>query len=431
MTAAKTLIVLAAFVVGLAGSSLMSVAAAASTLMTRGRARRLAEAGGRGAAALERMIERPSRVAASAALVLAIAYTGIAAVLAWVLQTVYAGAPHWLDVVAAVIISAVVVYLFGETLPRTLAVANPETVGLAVAPWATRVTALVYPVARLLSAGWRWIAATISGEAAPEVPWVDAEELAAHPADQEADTGAEEAEEDIIDNVSGFREKVVREIMVPRPDMVCLEDTAGVDEALAAVADSGFSRLPVYHDTVDDVRGVLYAKDLLIRLGAGPAGISISELARPAFFVPETKSVEELLLEMRNRTHIAIVADEYGGTAGMVTIEDILEEIVGEIFDEYDRAVALVEVLGDGRYRVDARLSIDEMNELFGTALEPEADSVGGLFTEIAGRIPEAGESIEIEGLRLTVEALKGARIRRMTVEPVPAGDRTGKGDDD
>jgi CBS domain containing-hemolysin-like protein len=431
MTAAKTLIVLAAFVVGLAGSSLMSVAAAASTLMTRGRARRLAEAGGRGAAALERMIERPSRVAASAALVLAIAYTGIAAVLAWVLQTVYAGAPHWLDVVAAVIISAVVVYLFGETLPRTLAVANPETVGLAVAPWATRVTALVYPVARLLSAGWRWIAATISGEAAPEVPWVDAEELAAHPADQEADTGAEEAEEDIIDNVSGFREKVVREIMVPRPDMVCLEDTAGVDEALAAVADSGFSRLPVYHDTVDDVRGVLYAKDLLIRLGAGPAGISISELARPAFFVPETKSVEELLLEMRNRTHIAIVADEYGGTAGMVTIEDILEEIVGEIFDEYDRAVALVEVLGDGRYRVDARLSIDEMNELFGTALEPEADSVGGLFTEIAGRIPEAGESIEIEGLRLTVEALEGARIRRMTVEPVPAGDRTGKGDDD
>jgi CBS domain containing-hemolysin-like protein len=427
MTAAKTLIVLAAFVVGLAGSSLMSAAAAASTRLTRGRARRLAEAGGRRAAALERMIERPSRVAASAALVLAVTYTGIAAVLAWVLQTMYAGAPHWLDVAAAVIISAVVVYLFGETLPRTLAVANPETVGLAVAPWATRVTALVYPVARLLSAGWRWIAATISGEAAPEVPWVDAEELAAHPADQEADTGAEEAEEDIIDNVSGFREKVVREIMVPRPDMVCLEDTAGVDEALAAVADSGFSRLPVYHDTVDDVRGVLYAKDLLIRLGAGPAGISISELARPAFFVPETKSVEELLLEMRNRTHIAVVADEYGGTAGMVTIEDILEEIVGEIFDEYDRAVALVEVLGDGRYRVDARLSIDEMNELFGTALEPEAESVGGLFTEIAGRIPQAGESIEIEGLRLTVEALEGARIRRMTVEPVPAGDWEGR----
>jgi CBS domain containing-hemolysin-like protein len=431
MTAAKTLILLAALVVGLAGSSLMSAAAAASTLLTRGRARRLADAGSRGATALERMIERPSRVAAAAALVLAVSYTGVAAVLAWALQGIYAGAPRWLDVAAGVSIAAVVVYLFGETLPRTLAVANPETVGLAAAPWATRVTALVYPEARLLSAGWRWVAATISGEAAPEVPWVDAEELAAHPADEVAEAGTEEAEEDIIDNVTGFREKVVREIMVPRPDMVCLEDTATVDEALAAVRDHGFSRLPVYHDTVDDVRGVLYAKDLLLRLGEGRAGISIVELARPAFFVPETKSVEELLLEMRDRTHIAIVADEYGGTAGLVTIEDILEEIVGEIFDEYDLAVALVEELGDDRYRVDARLSIDDMNELFGTDLEPEADTVGGLFTELAGRIPEAGESIEVEGLRLTVEELEGARIRSITVEPAPADDAMRRGDDD
>jgi putative hemolysin len=431
MTVAKTLILLAALVVGLAGSSLMSAAAAASTLLTRTRARRLADAGSRGAAALEHMIERPSHLAAAAALVLAVSYTGIAAVLAWALESIYSGAPHWVDAAAAVIVAAILVYLFGETLPRTLAVSNPETVGLAAAPWATRVTALVYPVARLLSGGWRWVAATISGEAAPEVPWVDAEELAAHPADEEADDSGEEPEEDFFENVTGFREKVVREIMVPRPDMVCLEDTATVDEALAAVRENGFSRLPVYHDTFDDVRGVLYAKDLLLRLGEGRAGISIVELARPAFFVPETKSVEELLLEMRNRTHIAIVADEYGGTAGLVTIEDILEEIVGEIFDEYDLAVALVQELGDERFRVDARLGIDDMNELFGTALELEADTVGGLFTELAGRIPEAGESIEIEGLRLTVESLEGARITSLIVEPAPAGDDTRKGDDD
>lgn len=430
MTAAKTLILLAALVVGLAGSSLMSAAAAASTLLSRSRARRLAEAGSRGASALERMIERPSRVAAAAALMLAATYTGIAAVGAWALEGVYTGAPHWLDVAASVVIAAVVVYVFGETLPRTLAVANPEAVGLAAAPWATRVTAVAYPVARVLSAGWRWVAATISGEAAPDVPWVDAEELAAHPADQQAEAAGEEPEEDIIDNVTGFREKVVREIMVPRPDMVCLEDTADVAEALAVVREHGFSRLPVFHDTVDDVRGVLYAKDLLLRLGQGRAGISIVELARPAFFVPETKSVEELLLEMRDRTHIAIVADEYGGTAGLVTIEDILEEIVGEIFDEYDKAVPLIQELGDERYRVDARLGIDDMNELFGTALEPEADTVGGLFTELAGRIPEAGESIVIEGLRLTVDGLEGARITSITVEPAPAGDDTRRGEE-
>ena len=431
MTAAKTIILLAALITGLAGSALMSAAAAASTLLTRGRARRLAEAGSRGAASLEHMIERPSRVAAASALVLAVAYAGFAALLAWALQGIYAGVPHWLDTAGGIVVAIAVVYVFGEILPRTLAVANPEAIGLAAAPWATRVTAIVFPLASLLAAGWRWIAATISGEAVPEVPWVAAEELAAHPADQEAESVGEESEEDIIDNVTGFREKVVREIMVPRPDMLCLEDTATVDDALAAVREHGFSRLPVYHDTVDDVRGVLYAKDLLLRLGDGRAGISIADLARPAFFVPETKSVEELLLEMRNRTHIAIVADEYGGTAGMVTIEDILEEIVGEIFDEYDRAVPLVEELGEDRFRVDARLSIDEMNELFGTALDMEADSVGGLFTELAGRIPEAGESIEIEGLRLTVEALEGARITSLTVEPIVADDQTRRGDDD
>lgn len=431
MTAAKTLILLAALVLGLAGSALMSAAAAASTLLTRGRARRLAEAGSRGAASLEHMIERPSRVAAASALVLAASYAGVAAMLAWALQGVYAGVPHWLDTASGIVVAIAVVYVFGEILPRTLAVANPETIGLAAAPWATRVTAVVFPLARLLAAGWRWIAATISGQAAPEVPWTAAEELAAHPADQEAESPGEEPEEDIIDNVTGFREKVVREIMVPRPDMVCLEDTATVDDALATVREHGFSRLPVYHDTVDDVRGVLYAKDLLLRLGDGREGISIAELARPAFFVPETKSVEELLLEMRNRTHIAIVADEYGGTAGMVTIEDILEEIVGEIFDEYDRAVPLVEELGDDRFRVDARLCIDEMNELFGTALEMEADSVGGLYTELAGRIPDAGESIEIEGLRLTVEALEGARITSLIVEPIVVDDQTRRDDDD
>ena len=431
MSAAKTLILLAALLVALAGSALMSAAAAASAMLTRVRARRLAEAGIPGANALERMIERPSRVAASSALVLAVAYSGVAAVSAWALQGVYTGAPRWLDVAAGVLVSTGVVYVFGEILPRTLAVADPETVGLAAARSATRVTALVYPISRLLSIGWRWIAATMSGGAVPEVPWVDAEELAAHPADEEAENGTEESEEDFFENVTGFREKVVREIMVPRPDMVCLEDTASVDEALAIVREHGFSRLPVYHDTVDDVRGVLYAKDLLLRLGDGRAGISIAQLARPAFYVPETKSVEELLLEMRNRTHIAIVADEYGGTAGMVTIEDILEEIVGEIFDEYDRAVPLVEELGDDRYRVAARLSIDDLNERFGTALELEADSVGGLFTELAGRIPHAGESIEIEGLRLTVEALEGARITSLIVEPSQAGDDTRRGDDD
>jgi CBS domain containing-hemolysin-like protein len=200
--------------------------------------------------------------------------------------------------------------------------------------------------------------------------------------------------------------------------MSSLPDTATCTEAVRLVAKTGYSRLPVYHDTVDDVRGVLYAKDLLSAVANGGSDRLAVELARSPYFVPETKPVEELLVEMRERTHIAIVADEYGGTAGLVTLEDLLEEIVGDIADEYDREEPLVVELGDQRYRVDARLPVDDLNELLGTDLDTEADSVGGLFTEVAGHIPERGESLVIEGASLTVTELQGTRIRQLIVEP-------------
>ena len=153
----------------------------------------------------------------------------------------------------------------------------------------------------------------------------------------------------------------------------------------------------------------------------------VIEIARPAHFVPETKPVEELLREMRRSTHIAIVADEYGGTAGLVTLEDLLEEIVGEISDEYDEEEQLVAALDDGSWRVDARLPVDDLNEIFGTELETEADSVGGLFTQVAGRIPHVGESIEVEGLRLTVSDLQGTRIIQLVVTPAQGAGTEGE----
>ncbi len=174
----------------------------------------------------------------------------------------------------------------------------------------------------------------------------------------------------------------------------------------------------MYRDTVDDVRGVLYAKDLLDALVEGASDRLAIDLARQPYFVPETKPVEELLVEMRERTHIAIVADEYGGTAGLVTLEDLLEEIVGDISDEYDREEPLVVEVGAEHYRVSARLPVDDLNELLGTDFDIDADSVGGLFTEVAGRIPEVGESVDIEGIRFTVTELQGTRICELSVQP-------------
>jgi CBS domain containing-hemolysin-like protein len=260
----------------------------------------------------------------------------------------------------------------------------------------------------------------ITGEKVADVPWMDAAE------GHRTGTGEEEAaegeqDEDMLEAVAGLELKIVREVMVPRTDMVAIEDTASIAEALEAIVAAGVSRVPVYHETLDDVRGVLYAKDLLPALADPTSTARPIELVRPALFVPETKAIEDLLREMRRRTHIAIVADEYGGTAGLVTIEDVLEEIVGEIFDEYDPQVAMVTELEDGRVRIDARLAVDEIDERFGTALDVEADTAAGLFTELAGHIPQAGESVEVQGLRFTVEEMEGNRVRQLIIESAPA----------
>ena len=263
-----------------------------------------------------------------------------------------------------------------------------------------------------------------TGERSSDVPWEDAAEhrLAS---DDEANSGFQD--EDYFD--AGMERKVVREVMVPRTDMVAIEDTATISEALAAITAAGVSRVPVFHDTLDDVRGVLYAKDLLPFLAAGALDARPIDIVRPALFVPETKVIEDLLREMRHKTHIAIVADEYGGTAGLVTIEDLLEEIVGEIYDEYDPQIAMVTTMPDGRIRVDARLAVSEIDERFGTLLRVEADTAGGLFTELAGRIPKAGESVEVQGLRFTVEEMEGNRVRQLVVEPAPQPDEEDRDD--
>jgi CBS domain containing-hemolysin-like protein len=234
-----------------------------------------------------------------------------------------------------------------------------------------------------------------------------------------ADDVATDETASMIEAVGDLGEKVAREVMVPRTDMVCLEDTASVDEAIATITAAGVSRVPVYHDDLDDIRGVLYAKDLLRCVSDTSCSRRVSDHMREPLFVPETKPVEELLREMRRRTHIAIVLDEYGGTSGLVTMEDLVEEIVGEIYDEYDEQVQLVTDLGDGRYSIDGRLPIDDLAELLGVSLDDiDADTAAGVVSELAGHLPEVGESVMTAGVRMTVAAREGNRIRQFTTQP-------------
>ena len=424
-----------ALVVLAAAVTVASVAAAADTALRRlprGRIKRLAEAGVRGSTALEALAEQSGRALGAAAFVTGSCFAASTAVSGWALGVLYPTLPHWIDLGVGAIVSLAVVFSLGEALPRAVALANPEGVALVSAGAARRLLAVGYWPARFLSRGWTWVVGLARAEGMPRMPW--SVEVDEGPATTEEESTAEaEAEEAIVTAFSEFREKVVREVMVPRPDMVCMADDATVSEALELIRKHGYSRLPVYHETLDDIRGVVYAKDLLLAIGPdGCTTVNLpAQLARPPYWVPETKPVEALLIEMRNRTHIAMVADEYGGTAGLVTIEDLLEEIVGEIFDEYDRLEQLVVDLGEGRFRVDARLPVDDLNDRFGTAIEMEADTVGGLVTELAGFIPAVGESVEIEGLRLIVDARQGARLRGLIVEPAPRNEEQGADSDE
>jgi CBS domain containing-hemolysin-like protein len=423
MTALTLLIVVGILFVIVAVGAVFSAAEASARLLARSRTRRLIESDRRGAVALDGLVERPGRLASAAALWRALSYSAASLVLLLGASEVLSGDLRWWTAGAIVVAGVASVFALAEALPRTLAVHNPESVGLSAAPAAERLTALLAPIARLLASGWLRMAALVADEPVADA-WLTGDEYASDAADDE-ESSRDIAEEAFIDAVVDFATKIVREVMVPRTDMICLEDTATIPEAVSLVAASGCSRLPVYHETLDDIRGVLFAKDLLICTGANDCPETVASLSREAYFVPETKPVDELLVEMRQRkTHMALVADEYGGTAGLVTIEDLLEEIVGEIFDEYDRAEPMVVELGDGLLLLDARMPIDDFNDLLGTAIELEADSIGGLFVELAGHIPAPGETVEVEGVVITARDVEGTRVRRLLVKPTGDPDK-------
>lgn len=214
-----------------------------------------------------------------------------------------------------------------------------------------------------------------------------------------------EEENEMIRAIFTLRDTVVREIMVPRTDMACVSADATVREVLATIISCGHSRIPVWDGTLDNIVGLIYAKDLLKYWGMDEAAVVLRRVMRPPFFVPEAKNLEELLHDFKKkRVHIAIVIDEYGGTSGLVTIEDLLEQIVGDIQDEYDLEEEWLVEEPDGTILVDARLPIEELEEYFGIDVEREKfDTVGGLLSHLTGRIPRAGEEVESGTIRLTV----------------------------
>ncbi|MDQ1688024.1 MAG: magnesium and cobalt exporter, family [Frankiaceae bacterium] len=299
--------------------------------------------------------------------------------------------------------------------PRTLGRQHSEAVALATAPIATVLARVLGPVPRLLILLGN---ALTPGRGFRDGPFTTEAELRDMVDLAEESRVIESDERAMIHSVFELGDTLVREVMVPRTDMVWIEQGKTVRQAMSLALRSGFSRIPVVGENEDDVIGVVYLKDLARRVYEGKDADKVEDVMRPGTFVPESKPVDELLRDMQTaQIHIAVVIDEYGGTAGLVTIEDVLEEIVGEITDEYDREAPRIEDLGPGRWRVTARLSLDDLSEVVGEELErDDVETVGGLVGSILGRVPIPGSSVRLDGLVMTVEAAKGRRNKLSTV---------------
>ena len=325
--------------------------------------------------------------------------------------------PDW-PAVPLLIGLALLVLISAVLVPRSLARRNPERAALTLYPYTRGLLQGASGLADALDALAAALARLIGGGAARPGPFVTEEEMRTLVNVSESDGVIEPAEEKMITSVFAFGDKSVREVMVPRPDIHAAPADASVSDVVDVVLKYGHTRIPIYRETIDDIAGTVNAKDLLRAMHAGRPDAPLSELIRPPYYAPETQKVDDLLRAMQeSRIQLAIVVDEYGGTAGLVTVEDLIEEIVGEIHDEYDVETPLVEPVADHLWRCDARLPLDDLNELLHTTWEGEdVDTLGGFVFSRLGRIPGVGDTITVDDVTIAVLSTQGRRLKKLLV---------------
>ena len=315
-------------------------------------------------------------------------------------------------------IMIVVGYVFLGVAPQTLGRQKPERIALATLGLTRLITVFLDPLSRLFIALGN---AITPGKGFREGPFSTQAELRELVDLAGADSVIEDEERQMIHSVFELGDTIAREVMVPRTEMVWVESTKTLRQAMSLGLRSGYSRIPVVGESIDDIVGVVYLKDIAKRTfehSESQTTERVSDLMRPAYLVPDSRSVDELLRDMQAaRTHMAVLVDEYGGTAGLVTIEDVLEEIVGEISDEFDVAAPDIEDLGNGDYRVSARLHVDDLAELLEIEIDEEGvDTVAGLMAKRLGIVPISGAQVDIGDYLLTAESASGRRNRISTV---------------
>ena len=324
-------------------------------------------------------------------------------------------------VAVGVTLNVIVFFVLAEAVPKTYAVLNPDRAAMIAARPVRALTA--FPPLRMISAGLIGLTnVLVKGRGLESGPFVSEQEFLGIVEAAAQDEVIEHEERELIESIIEFGDTVAREVMVPRPDMVMVANTATITDALTLGIAHGFSRLPVSGSDEDDIVGLAFTKDLMRAEREGRGDLPVLDLARDVTFIPENKPVARLMREMQDsKFHIAIVADEYGDIAGLVTLEDCLEELVGEIVDEYDAEEHDIERFDDGTLLVDGGLNIGDVADELGIDIPNEDfDSVGGFVFSALERVPEPGDAIDFEGFAFVVESVEGRRVRRVRITPAP-----------
>ncbi len=389
---------------------------------SRSRIRELLASGNQRAKLIDQMLSNPARFLSTLLILKSLAYIAAGSMTVCLAMTL-----QWSDVGVSAAVGLIWLLLLAiQIVARGWALRQPETVALSIARSVDLVAVVLAPLSILL----RRLASSARGdedEVTAESVFLSEDGLRFLIHVGEGEGVIEEDEKQMIAGIFEFGETTVREIMVPRLDIVAVEVTAPLSQALDLIIANGHSRIPVYEDSIDHLLGVLYAKDLLLCLRDGSQDISVRQLLRKAYFVPQSKKLDELFEEMQaHRIHMALAVDEYGGTAGLVTIEDLLEEIVGEIQDEYDSEEPQLKKLAPEIYIFNARYDIDEVSRLIDVDLSAgreNIDTLGGFIYSQLGRVPEQGESIQFKDWRFTVLSVDSRRIEEVRVEPHHSAD--------
>ena len=406
----------------LAASGVLAMAETSLVRMNRIKAKSLVDEKKRGARQLARLVENPANFLNPILLLVLICQLVSATLVGIVAEHLFGG----LGVLFGIVFEIVVIFVFFEAVPKNWAVQHADRAALLSAPFVS--TLIRFPPIRWLSTVLIGLANLIIGASDDEegMPrsYITDSELKAMADVAHEERVIEHDERTFIHSIIDFGDTVTREVMTPRPDMVTVEGDVTVRDALEAALGAGYSRIPVEADGIDDIIGIAYTKDLVRAERVGKAEQPVRDSMRPAKFIPESKEVSDLLREMQEeKFHLAIVVVEYGGTAGLVTLEDLLEELVGDIVDEFDVEEPTVERLEDGSLLVSAAYSVDDADELLDAEL-PQGpwDTVGGLMLDLAGRVPDPGDSVEVDGFRLTALDVRGRRIERVRIEATGTG---------